>query len=445
MGDVVARRTKPVAVEHRADHPAVRERDRGRSVPRLHQRSVVLVEGAPVGGHRLVVRPRLRDHHQHGVGQRPAGEDEELQHVVERRGVALPLADEGEQLRQVVAEQLRSAQRLARAHPVDVAPQRVDLPVVGDVAVGVRQRPRGEGVGAEAGVDERERRLEVRVHQVGEHRLHLVGDQHALVDDGVRRQARHVEEIALREVELVGGPADPLPDDVELAFEAGAGTIRTRVGRVLRRPPRAADEHLPDHRLAAAGGRPEGGAVGRNVAPAEQALPFVGDDAGEQVLDAAPLGRVARQEDHADAVLPRAGQLDAGRGRRPQQELVRHLQQHAGAVAGVDLAPAGAPVQQVQPDLERLPHQLVRPLALDVDHEPYAARVVLEARVVESLRRRRSDGRAGPRRAPLLPGRWHGHGSSDSQPAREPATAAPGPHSSLMNPVTAGLSRRRRR
>ena len=51
LGHVVARRTQPVAIEHRADDGAVGERDRRRAVPRLHQRRVVLVERLPVGAH----------------------------------------------------------------------------------------------------------------------------------------------------------------------------------------------------------------------------------------------------------------------------------------------------------------------------------------------------------------------------------------------------------
>ena len=44
VGDPVARRPQAVAVEHRADHRAVAERDRRGTVPRLHQRGVVAVE-----------------------------------------------------------------------------------------------------------------------------------------------------------------------------------------------------------------------------------------------------------------------------------------------------------------------------------------------------------------------------------------------------------------
>ena len=46
VGDAEARRPEAVAVERRADLPPVGERDRGRPVPRLHQRGMIFVEGA---------------------------------------------------------------------------------------------------------------------------------------------------------------------------------------------------------------------------------------------------------------------------------------------------------------------------------------------------------------------------------------------------------------
>ena len=86
--------------------------------------------------------------------------------------------------------------------------------------------------------------------------------------------------------------------------------------------------------------RPDRAVVGRHVAPAEQPLTLFGDDRART----APRRRrgrrrLARQEHQADAVL-------AGRRQRRRrdlaQERVRHLDQDAGAVAGVDLAAAGA-------------------------------------------------------------------------------------------------------
>ena len=54
VGDDVARRPQAVAVERRADLPAVGKGDRRRPVPRLHQRRVVFVEGAPLRIHQRV-------------------------------------------------------------------------------------------------------------------------------------------------------------------------------------------------------------------------------------------------------------------------------------------------------------------------------------------------------------------------------------------------------
>jgi len=88
-----------------------------------------------------VVLPRLRDHHEDRVRQRSPVHHEELEDVVERGRVRQALAGHGQDLLEVVAEEVRAAERLAGAHPVDVAAERVDLAVVGDVAVRVRQRP----------------------------------------------------------------------------------------------------------------------------------------------------------------------------------------------------------------------------------------------------------------------------------------------------------------
>ena len=190
---VIPRRAQAVAIEHRADDLAVGERDRRRAVPRLHHRRVILVERLALRRHRLVPGPRLGNHHEHCMRQRAAGHDEELEHVVEGRRVAAAFADDRQNLLQVVAEQIRLAHRLARVHPVDVAAERVDLAVVRDVPVGVRERPRREGVGAEPLMHERQRRVHVRIRQIGKHRLDLIGDQHAFVDQRVRRQAGDVE------------------------------------------------------------------------------------------------------------------------------------------------------------------------------------------------------------------------------------------------------------
>ena len=159
------------------------------------------------------------------------------------------------------------AQRLARPHPVDVAAQGVDLPVVGDIAEGVGERPGREGVGREALVDHGQRRLHRRIDDVGEHGLDLETRQHALVDEGPVRQARDIEELALREIGVADGVLDAHADHVEPALEA-----------VVVEPGGAPDEDLLEIRLGRACGRADRGIVGRHDAPADQALAFLADD-----------------------------------------------------------------------------------------------------------------------------------------------------------------------
>ena len=69
-----------------------------------------------------------------------------------------------------------------------------------------------------------------------------------------------------------------------------------------------------------------------------------------------------------------------------REKLVRNLHQDAGAVAGQRIASAGAAMGQVVEHLEALLHDVVRALALDVDDEADAARVVLVRGIVETLR-----------------------------------------------------------
>src|SRR5256885_11340007 len=60
------------------------------------------------------------NHHQDGMGERPARHDQKLEDVVERRGVAATLADDRQDLLQIVAEQVRDRKstRLNSSHLV---------------------------------------------------------------------------------------------------------------------------------------------------------------------------------------------------------------------------------------------------------------------------------------------------------------------------------------
>ena len=358
---------EPVAVERRADHAAVGEADRGRPVPRLHQARVERVERPQVVGQVVALLPRLRHHHHQRVREAAAGEHEQLEHVVERRRVRAARPDDRQHLLEVVAEQLGAQLRLARAHPVDVALQRVDLAVVGDHPVRVRELPARERVGREARVDERQRGLRALVLQVGVVAQQLRRREHALVDDRAARE-RGDDEVR------AGGQLGDAADHVELALER----VLVR-GEVVRR------RH---HELLDVGREPVGGdadvvLLDRDVAPGDDALPLGLDGVGEQPLELVPALLLLGQEADRDAVLPRGRQLRADHA---AQELVGQLHEDPGAVARVRVGARRAAVLQVLEGGDRPPDRLVARLAAQPRDERDAAGVVLVCGVVQTDR-----------------------------------------------------------
>jgi hypothetical protein len=155
---------------------------------------VVLVERPAGRVHLGVVLPRLRDHHQHGVRQRPAAEVQQFEHLVEGRRVRRAGRADREEPVQVAGDEVGGEHRLAGPHPVAVALDGVDLAVVGDEPIGVGQRPRREGVGREPRVHQGQLGLEgARRDRSGKNGSNWTGRQHALVDQGPRRQRREVD------------------------------------------------------------------------------------------------------------------------------------------------------------------------------------------------------------------------------------------------------------
>ena len=106
--------------------------------------------------------------------------------------------------------------RLAGAHPVAVAEQRVDLPVVRHQPEGLSQAPTGGCVGAETLVEERRRRNKVGVFEVSVERCQLGGGQQPFVDDVARGERG---DIAIPDAGLRQPALDLLAHQVEVLLK----------------------------------------------------------------------------------------------------------------------------------------------------------------------------------------------------------------------------------
>ncbi len=374
LGDEIARRPQAVAVERGADLAAVGEGHGGGAVPRLHQAGVVLVEGLALAIHRLMAGPGLRDQHHRGVRQRIAAHDQEFERVVEAGRVRLALVADRPELRDLVAVQRRGHRRLPGRHPVDVAAQRVDLAVVRDHAIGVRELPRRERVGREALVDQRHGRGKARIGEILVVGLDLERQEHALVDERPARQRHGVVTDVAPLVGIVDGVRDDLADHVELALEL------VLVGDGLR----PADEDLPMHRLGVAHHVGQRRIVDRHGAIAEELEAFLADEARPDPLAMLAQPLVLRHEQMADGIVASLRQLDLERLALVLQELVRDLNENARAVARERVGADGAAMLEVLEDGERVGDELVRRPPLEIGDEADAAGVVLAFAVEES-------------------------------------------------------------
>ena len=263
-------------------------------------------------------------------------------------------------------------QRLAGAHPVAVALHRVDLAVVGEVAVRVRERPRRERVGREAAVHQRERRLDALVGEVGEELGELRRGEHALVDEGAARQRREVD----------AAPSTPRRS------RARSACARTNSLRSSSMPVRAVG--VVDEAAAGSSGMTLS-AVGPiiessigHVAPAEDPQALLRHDRldrGPSVFSAVGRGRAGRNA-RPDAVGARGRQRRSRR--RPRRKRSGTCSRMPAPSPVLTSAPDAPAVVEVAERAERVATMSRLARALDVDDERDAAGVVLEARVVEA-------------------------------------------------------------
>ena len=206
--------------------------------------------------------PGLGNQHEHGVVQVPAGHQQQFQRIVERRCIAGAGSHDGGDLAHLVAKQRRLELGLPGVHPVQVPPQGVDLPIVGQVPVRVRQFPVAQGVSAETGMHQGKCADQRFIRQVQVKPRYLVSQQQSFVYDGVAGHAAHVEAVGV----LLGQPHagygvfNNLADHVELALQ---------LVRVLY-PAANPDKHLSDGRTIRICVLAQLATVHRDVPPTQQ-------------------------------------------------------------------------------------------------------------------------------------------------------------------------------
>ena len=366
-GARVARRAQAVAVDAGAEVAAVGEGDQRRPVPGLLHAGVVVVEvgHARVAAGRLaLIRGRHR-HHQR-LERAAAAAHEQLHQLVQRAGVAAAAVHGGQQLGDARAPHRSRQLRLPGAHPRQVAEEGVDLAVVGQQPHRLREAPLGRRVGAEAAVQDRIRADERRVLQVrielGQHRRR----DHALVDDGPRRERADVEVVQPAD----DGLADERPADGPAGQEQGALQLvpgeHRRGGDDLLHV-RVALAHAGRQRLRAQGHGP----------PADHDEALLSERLRDQLAGEVALARLPRQEDHADRGRERPRLRDALLGEPRLEHAPGDRGEDAGAVRGFAVgADAAAMLHRRQRPEGELDH-LTAGLARDPRHQADAAGAVV--------------------------------------------------------------------
>src|SRR5438128_2143804 len=84
--------------------------------------------------------------------------------------------------------------------------------------------------------------------------------------------------------------------------------------------------------------------IHRHIAPSQDAEPFLAGNALQYSLADKALLRLHGKEDHSHTVFTDARQVESEFGAFALEESVRYLYQNAGAIAGLRIAAAGAPV-----------------------------------------------------------------------------------------------------
>ena len=378
IGNVIARGPQAVTVEGGADLPSVGKGDGGGAVPGLHDPRIIFVKCPPFFVHQGVAGPCFGYQKHHGVGQGIAARHEKFQGVVDTGGIGLTLGDERPDLVEIVSKKLRGHGAAACIHPVEVTAQGVDLAVVTENPERLGQAPSGEGVGGKALMHQGQSRNHAFVGKVLVKTPHLMGQHHALEQQGSRREGENIE------VFHAFHPAHQFSRGVFhlLANNEKPALEPILVGTGLATP----HKKLTDNRFGGPDALSDVAVIHRYVAPAQHLLPLGSGELFQQGLAFFPRRRVVgRQEQHGHAVFALRRQINARIGAFGAQEGVGHLDQDPRPVTGLGIGSHGAAMGEILEDGQALTDDFVAFHVFDIGHETDAAGIMLVPRIVEPL------------------------------------------------------------
>ncbi len=219
---------------------------------------------------------------------------------------------------------------MAESEPltVRVAPDGIDLTVMGNEAVGMGPFPAGQGIGGESGVDHGNGCLVGFALQIFIESAQLAHQEHSFIDNGPGGQGTDIGIFRA----LLKFPAD----NVEPAVKVDSSE---NVRRSLQ-------EALPDGRHAVPGRGAQDLRMDRYFPPADDGNPFFFSDHFEQPSGEGALQVIAGQEEHTDSVVSRFSDFHLHPVRRSRKERMGNLQQDTDAVSDCAAGVLTCPVFQ---------------------------------------------------------------------------------------------------
>ncbi len=224
--------------------------------------------------------------------------------------------------------------------------------------------PAGIGVGAEPGVNHRQRRFIIRRLQIRIILAELLHQKHAFVDNRAAGQGSHISVV----IALLKHPAN----HIEAAVK---GQTRFQLLRLFHK-----SLHNTGHTVQRLFSKYAG--IYRHHPPAKEDKPLLLNDNLKHLFRLVSGQLILGKEEHAHAVLPLPAQPDTRGLCGAFEKSVGNLQQNPHAVAGFPLGVLSCPVFQILHDFDGVLHGFMGFHAAYIDHRADSAVVMLKPGVV---------------------------------------------------------------